>query len=51
MPWYWQWLVRIGQWAQAHQALTLALSLTMIVLCGAARLPWRTVFTSRRPRL
>jgi hypothetical protein len=51
MPWYWHCLITIGQWAQTHQALTLALSLTMVVLCGAARLPWRTFFTPRRPRL
>ena len=51
MPWYWQWLVSLGQWAQMHQALTLALSCTLVVLCGAARLPWRTFFMARRPRL
>jgi hypothetical protein len=51
MPWYWQFLVSVGQWAQAHQALTLTLSLAIVVCCGAARLPWRTFFTARRPRL
>jgi hypothetical protein len=50
MPWYWSWLVSIGQWAQTHQTLTLVLSLTMVVLCSTARLPWRTFFTSRRAR-
>jgi hypothetical protein len=50
MPWYWQFLVTVGQWAQTHQELALVLSLMMVVLCGAARLPWRTFFIARRLR-
>jgi hypothetical protein len=50
MPWYWQFLVTVGQWAQTHQHLALALSLLMVALCGAARLPWRTFFSVGRFR-
>jgi hypothetical protein len=50
MPWYWQCLVTLGQWAQTHQALVLALSVTLVLALGATRVPWRQAFRARRPR-
>jgi hypothetical protein len=48
---YWQFLVSLGTWAQSHQELVLTLSVSVVFLLGATRLPWRTAFRDRRPRL
>jgi len=48
---YWHILVSIGQWAQSHQEIVVAISVLAILVCGAARVPWRTTFFTRRPRL
>lgn len=48
---YWQFLVSLGAWAQTHQELVVALSVLAILVCGAAHVPWRTTWFSRRPRL
>jgi hypothetical protein len=47
---YWPFLVSLGTWAQSHQELVLALSVTVVFLLGATRVPWRNVFHDRRPR-
>jgi hypothetical protein len=48
---YWHILVTIGQWAQTHQELVLAISVTVVLVLGASRVPWRSAFHGRRPRL
>lgn len=49
MP-FWQVCVSLGGLVQAHQALLFAFSMTVVVLCGLARLPWRALLHARRPR-
>jgi hypothetical protein len=48
---YLQFIVSLGAWAQSHQELVLALSVTVVFLLGATRVPWRGAFRDRRPRL
>jgi hypothetical protein len=48
---YLQFIVSLGAWAQSHQELVLALSVTVVFVLGASRVPWRTSFFNRRPRL
>jgi hypothetical protein len=50
MPFYLQFLVALGQWAQTHQVFVLALSATLVVLLGVARLTWRASVHPRRFR-
>jgi len=47
---YVQFLVSLGQWAQAHQDLVLFSSLAVVVILGIARLGWRLSLYARRPR-
>jgi hypothetical protein len=47
---YWHILVTIGQWAQTHHELVLAISVIVVLVLGAARVPWRSALHGRRPR-
>ena len=45
---YWQVLVTVGAWAQAHSRFTLVVSLTVVIALAAIRLPWRSAGHVRR---
>jgi hypothetical protein len=45
-------VVSVGQWAQDHQTLVIAASVTIVFLLGSVKLVQHTsFFTHRRPRL
>jgi hypothetical protein len=48
---YVQFIVSLGAWAQHHQTLVLAASVTIVFLLGGVRLAQYTSRLHRRPRL
>jgi hypothetical protein len=48
---YLQFIVSLGQWAQNHQTLVIALCVTIVFVLGGVRFVQHTSFFGRRPRL